>query len=414
MNFSSFACVLSFPSIGVFSLQISCNQVDFGPSFVDFQAIAYPTLIQCVPSSASVLGGQLVTVVGQNLFNPRNSTIFCEFSSRSIEPAIFSSESSVVCVVPPSSSTATDKSFISLVGFPFSWKNAIAFDYIESNVTRVLTIKPSLVSVGQTMFTLFGLQFAADAFCAFATVTSPVSYDTNGWALCAIDVSSIGHGQIEVISHRRLIASTYISVVALLKLLAIQPSQVHLGWSGSVTISGVNFVSSNELVCSFGETIGYATYISPQAVLCSLDIISRDINFRVSNDGLKFSLETVAIVVASSIEIFRIEPTFVSSHYGTYVTLFGNRIPVDPLCVFQGAIFPSFESNSSICVCLVNPDGLPGNFSLGLFDGASSHSRHFYIVALDSSISAIVPSQVPKSFVSTLRVEGLHALPDLE
>ena len=228
------------------------------------------------------------------------------------------------------------------------------------------------------------------------------------------DVSSIGHGQIEVISHRRLIASTYISVVALPKLLAIQPSQVHLGWSGSVTISGVNFVSSNELVCSFGETIGYATYISPQAVLCSLDIISRDINFRVSNDGLKFSLETVAIVVASNIEIFRIEPTFVSSHYGTYVTLFGNRIPVDPLCVFQGAIFPSFESNSSICVCLVNPDGLPGNFSLGLFDGASSHSRHFYIVALDSSISAIVPSQVPKSFVSTLRVEGLHALPDLE
>ena len=183
MNFSSFACVLSFPSIGVFSLQISCNQVDFGPSFVDFQAIAYPTLIQCVPSSASVLGGQLVTVVGQNLFNPRNSTIFCEFSSRSIEPAIFSSESSIVCVVPPSSSTATDKSFISLVGFPFSWKNAIAFDYIESNVSKVLTIKPSLVSVGQTMFTLFGLQFAADAFCAFATVTSPVSYDTNGWAL---------------------------------------------------------------------------------------------------------------------------------------------------------------------------------------------------------------------------------------
>jgi hypothetical protein len=100
LNFSSFACVLSFPSIGVFSLQISCNQVDFGPSFVDFQAIAYPTLIQCVPSSASVLGGQLVTVVGQNLFNPQNSTIFCKFYSRSMEPAVFSSDSSVVCVVP--------------------------------------------------------------------------------------------------------------------------------------------------------------------------------------------------------------------------------------------------------------------------------------------------------------------------
>lgn len=45
LNLSAFTCALSFPSIGVFSLQISCNQVDFGPSAVDFHAIAHPSLI---------------------------------------------------------------------------------------------------------------------------------------------------------------------------------------------------------------------------------------------------------------------------------------------------------------------------------------------------------------------------------
>jgi len=295
------------------------------------------------------------------------------------------------------------------VGFPYSWKNAIAFDYIESNASRVFTIKPSLVSVGQTPFTLFGLEYANDAFCAFATSTSPVSYGINGWALCTIDVASIGHGPFEVISHRRLMASSFISVIAPPQLLSCQLSQVHLGWSGSVTISGINFASSNELVCSFGETIGHAIYISPEAVLCSLDIISRDIEFRVSNDGLKFSLEAVAIVVASDIEIFRIEPTFISS----YVTLFG-IIPVNSLCVFQEAMFPSFDSNSSICVCLVEQKGLFGNVSLGLFDGVSSHSRRFSLVALDASITSVVPSQVPKFLATTLRVQGLHTLPDLE
>ena len=62
-----------------------------------------------------------------------------------------------------------------------------------------------------------------------------------------------------------------------------------------MTVSGTDFVLSDELVCSFGETLVYATHKSPQEVLCYLEVIYRDVSLRVSNDGLKFSLEVVAI-----------------------------------------------------------------------------------------------------------------------
>ena len=413
LNSSAFTCALSFPSIGVFSLEISCNQVNFGPSFADFEALAHPSLIRCVPSSASVLGGQRVTVVGQNLLNPGNSTIFCQFSAASTEPAVFASDSSVICLVPLASSSVSHMSFVSLLGFPYSWKNVIPFEYIHSNDTRILSIKPSLVSVGETTFTLSGHGFPSDAVCVFAGKNVPLSHDINGLAFCNINAELTGLSQFHIISHSRLVASTHVSVVALPKLLACQPSQVHLGWSGIITVSGTNFVFSNDLVCSFGKNFGYATFKSSQSMLCSLEFVSRDISIRVSNDGLHFSDE-IFVNVASDIEIFHIQPTVVSSRHDTSVTLFGNMIPVNPFCVFEGTIFPSSESNSSVCVCIITPAGLFGNFSLGLFDGDSSYSQRFALVTLDASISAISPFKVPKYHLSTLRVEGFDVLFDLE
>ena len=56
------------------------------------------------------------------------------------------------------------------------------------------------------------------------------------------------------------------------------------------------------------------------------------------------------------------------------------------------------ESNSSVGVCLIDSGGLPGNVSLGLFDGSSSHFQSVALVALDISLSAIVPSKIPKSY----------------
>ena len=72
------------------------------------------------------------------------------------------------------------------------------------------------------------------------------------------------------------------------------------------------------------------------------------------------------------------------------------------------------ESNSSVGVCLIDSGGLPGNFSLGLFDGSSSHFQSFALVAFDISLSAIVPSKIPKAFSSALRVEGFNVLYPLE
>ena len=334
LNSSAFTCALSFPSIGLFSVQISCNQVDFGASAADFQAIAHPSLIRCIPSSASILGGQRVTLVGQNFWNPENLTIFCRFSSTRMEPAIASSDSSVVCLVPSAFSSASHMSDISLVGFPYSWVNTIPFEYVQSNNTGILSIKPSLVSIGETTFTLSGVRFPTDAFCVFASTPSPLSHHMNHLAVCTLDIASVGRSQFDVISNNRLVASTQVSVVALPQIFACEPSQVYLGWSGSVTVSGTDFVLSDELVCSFGETLVYATYKSPQEVLCYLEVIYRDVSLRVSNDGFKFSLEVVAISVSDT-EIFRIQPTLISSRYGTHVTLFGAMIPQKPFCVFE-------------------------------------------------------------------------------
>ena len=324
-------CVAPDMSEGSVPLTVSnAGQTSGGVHPYSFETVEYrnlqqPEVYSMSASITSIMGGMELVVVGAN-FGDIDYGATCIIGSVQVRASLWNS-THLSCLVPAHSvgnktvavSLNQDtlmSTHSQLVEYTkFSNLTSVTPSYALANGGTVLTIQ----NVDWTNSMKFGLH------CRFNVGQTPLLFNSaSEIAQCVSPPQEAGY-------HALGVSNTYVrqasSFESSLEVVIDRPSVIHSvyplnGFSTggtSLTVAGVNFVSSVTLICRFGSSVEVAAiFVSSEELICSTPPnVPGPTAVHIINHGINYTPDTQAAVFFTyirDVHILRTEPAVINQY----------------------------------------------------------------------------------------------------
>ena len=345
----------------IVDVAVANNGLHFG-THVQFTYDQVLAVTAASPSRGPADGQSEVNVEGTNF---QNSTLLaCRFSS-TVVLAVFSSTSSVTCVVPSAKAHGSKSLPFSVSvsvannGHDFVNSHHVVYTYVSPTVISHLTPKNGPVEGGTAIF-IHGNNFVASSglssgpWCRFGTVTDVQMilgiFLSSNTVRCITPMHAKGRVPIEITTNGVDFTSNGIQFEYEVQaaVFSVSPSFGPITGGTRVVISGIGFSRTSMLQCRFGEEgmLVVATWVTSTVVECvtpavisvqvvPIEITSNKVDFTVSSDNAMFSY-------MPPVRVINFSPSSGPSRGGTVVTV-------------VGAGFSQIGSNAQLCKCRFGP-----------------------------------------------------------
>ena len=300
----------------VCSVQLSSNGLDWSARRLEFRYMPTPILSRAIPQRGPHTGGGYIDIRGSNFAQVRRYE--CDFGLLGLIPAMWRSESSVLCQRPAAEHPGKVHVSILVDGVE---RLANIFSYevtMPASILRSFPISGPLE--GGTKVTVFGANFfdSPTLFCSFG-VSSPVPahFLSKNEIQCVSPRGVQGKRSLQVSFDGRDFFGSGISshgtfsYESLPRLVRVIPSNTPVGSSLNVTMEGHNFVNSPGLLCRFGYILVQAIYHSSRNITCLAPPLTREgrISVAVSTNGIDFSIDQVVFRVLEVASVLEVSPS---------------------------------------------------------------------------------------------------------
>ena len=394
------ASVYAGLGLGVVTLGVTVNGVDWSELALSLPLYAVPPLLSSTPAVTSVtpavastLGGQVVTVSGLH-FDLLSTPASCVFASHAVTAATYINATTITCPTPPMhspSSTTLSLSFNArydaLPTVSATASTSLPFHFLPS--PTVLAIHPtSGPASGGTVVTVVGRSFASSAACTVGGVTASVQWVSPTLLLCVTAGGGVGSAVVrvtnaaEALTNRSLDWATF-TYFTQPQVVAMTPSSgpAEGGTAVTIALSAAISAPSTALSCRFGSALSSlpALWVDPTHLSCiSPSQLPATVYVDVSVNGVDFSVSassspTINFTYVSTAppSLTFVYPSLGPTSGGTVLTLTGYSLTASPssspLCLFPGlASTPAIPVNTSALTCPTPPGRANLTVSLSL------------------------------------------------
>ncbi|GMH75268.1 hypothetical protein TL16_g06703 [Triparma laevis f. inornata] len=347
-NLSTLVCLspsTTSPSNMALSISLNggSNFVSGSYTFTSHESVS-PSSIY--PMSGPVDGNSMVSVYGANFIDTED--LSCRFGDE-VVPATFVSASLLTCVSPPLPSTATTTTAllqISTNGVDYSTTTSTPFTY--SQPVSIDSISPLTgPETGSTRVTLTGANFNENdpLVCEFGSESHRVAATviSSTVAICTTPSHMPGPVTVSVSSNGQQwspgdIEDEFTYTIGI-NILSASPAFGPLKGETSVTLTGSNFLDTENLVCMFGdEPSPSVSFISSTQIVCEAprQLESGTVALTVTNNGITFEDSGVTFTYSGTPAVLSVTPI-------------STPISGRTVLIISGSGFAGAESQDTIC-----------------------------------------------------------------
>ena len=346
LNSSTLECVappFEGEHAGAVALRMSNNRLDFTDGMVAFTYLPDVLLESMMPANGPVLGGSLVTVLGENFLSRPSK---CRFGSSEVS-ATYVSSNVLHCMSPPRVSITEAVVHVSVStndGADFAVPR-LRFTY-QSDITIQALVPAAGPQQGRTLISVLGDGFTDSVAlrCKFGELVVDATFVSTSIVNCTSPAQTGGAVALEVSTNAIQFSSSNVTYVFLQRasVLFVSPSAGPVRGSTNVTIIGVGLVSGS--TCRFGQQAALATvWVSLTEVVCVSPPLATGIySLEVTSNLQDYTTDRMAFeyVLASSILV--LEPITGPALGGTAVQVAGTNFMSGPglMCRFGAGNTP--------------------------------------------------------------------------
>jgi hypothetical protein len=352
---------------GEFCIAVSLNAFQFSSSCAYVRIVPAPSIFSVAPSFASPRGASVVFLNGSGFVS--NSSSFCRFNSI-LTPSTVYSDASCSCVVPPG--------LMGMVRLDFSVNG---LDYANSEIfiaileeAIVFSVSPSSGPMdGGTFVTVTGINFVtSNAACRFGGAVVPAVEFTSTSYICKSPASEPSTVDVDVSTGNQVYTQNSIKFNYLVvpSISSLHPSAVPTASSSFVTVYGSSFVPS-QMICRIEGFLPFRVsfFVSSTTLIFETPMMPPGVySLVVSYNGADFS-SAIPILVLDSVDAVGCHPSIASVRGGTAVSIVGNNFSNSSrlMCVFGDVMVSSSWMNSTVILCKIPENTLPGTVSISLY-----------------------------------------------
>jgi len=377
-------------------VSVSNNGLNFSNS-VDFTyLVPVPTLDSVDPSSASILGGTIVTATGTDFVSSTLSR--CRFANKLTgsfqeSNATWVDAETITCPVPKTDKTGAV--LLSVTNDGESYSNTVSFTYLEIPTPTLTSITPSSISItGKVNITVIGNNFLDLPLlgCNFGSLgtVSAVLIPGGTQVVCQAPAASTAVIiNVRVTNDGRSFSNSLplSYTIPTPTLISVTPDTIDTNGGVNITVVGEHFLKISTLICNFGTTPAVtrlAVFINETTILCLTPSTSfpQQISLRVTNDGIHYSNILAMTYVLPVPSISALAPVSGSTMGGTRVTVTGkNFLQSRTLsCLFGnwGRVIGLVVAQTSLTqiTCISPPATHTGPIDLSVSNDAITYSNN--------------------------------------
>ena len=378
----------------------------------------------------------MVTIEGTN-FLPRH--VFCRFGNLSPVSAVYFDNEKIQCLSPTNQRTNVPVSLSISTNGGYDWsEDDVMFEYVR--LPSVLSVSPDSGPSLATSDVTISVEFETDdvrqckhGVSSSTTKQSSFSDGANKTTFtCARDRRT--HGGIILDSSTSAMGVRYPSSVAMNDgsdtgplssifyeqarspaVTGVSPSIGPSTGGTIVTVIGVNFTNTYDLVCMFGEVQTIGRWFSETEVRCRTPKhVPSTVYLEVSNNGFDFSTSGSEYTFHVSPSVVSVWPNHGPERGMTVVTVYGNHFVNTKLlrCQFGGILTPVQRYVSSTEITCYAPDlrriGRPGSVNIEITNNNQTYTTNGvrYMYDAQAMVSVLSPQTGPSSGNSRVVLYG--------
>jgi hypothetical protein len=382
-----------FPAGSVVPVEVSTNGVDFDNTFLSFMFIN-PVTVTSVTPNVSTSNRPSVVVIGNDFV--RTPLLRCSFGPEIYSDAVFVSSTAVECAQPPDLSGEFCVA-VSLNAYQFS---ASCARILIVPLPSIFNLVPSAASPrGESVVFLNGSGFITNSssFCRFNSILTPSTVYSPSSCSCVVPPGLLGSVRVDFSVNGLDYANsdTFITILEDSIVFALMPSSGPVAGGTFVTVSGINFASSNA-TCRFGNTMVFAveatptTYVckSPPSEPCTVAVEVGTSSQGYTRNSVKFNYLVIPLIIS-------MYPSVVPSSSGSFVTVYGSSFVPSQMVFKIADLEPAAISFfvSSTALIFETPMMVPGTYSVVFsYNGADFTPSITIIVTEDVNATRCHPS----------------------
>lgn len=410
------------PGIVVLRISTSVHQDMIGTTYVTYVASDHGSNSYMLSPTAGILeGGTTVSITGtQRIVGP----VLCLFDEETVS-AVAVSPFEIVCVTP----SAFAPGFIQ-VGLVWPDYQEAVGDFEYKAYLQLDRIHPTRADVdGGTIVTVFfeqesgALQDAANVSCRIGDVLVPaLVHQSRLSAECVAPARSSGPATISLWSGEYELSrgDLTLSYIVLPVITKVSPDSGPPGGETEVTIYGHNFVYSQDLGCSFGDSRATnVEWISPAQIRCTVPKLLQGVaQVAVSFDGVRSTSPSMfsTYTVHHHIILEDLDPAVGYTDGGAVVTVTGTNFPsIGGLeCLFGNVASPAIVLSQNSLEC-VAPRLSVGTVVVELqyMDGGGRVDRgrmqlQYQVTSAEPTVHSVSPQSGPVEGGTNLVIAGAY------
>ena len=369
-------CQVEALNLGNVSVEISANGQDFTSDLVGLMITPDASLRAVSPSTGTVRGGTVVTLLGSHFAGEQIQARFGDV----VTDCAVTTSSMLSCMTPPN---AEGRVSVEVPGAPTASTLQAPVVFLYGQSVEVVKIRPSTgQSSGGTPVTVIGRHFVDSnkLGCRFGERRRIVGQlMSSSMMVCeSPQISSDGEVSVEVTNNGVDYSSDerVFTYQAAARVERFEPSAGAASSEHVVTVYGSNFARSSTLSC-FGksDTLYPAKWLSSKSLVCTMPASSfvGNMTIEVSNNGVDVSNQGVQFVLLPDMHVLSVEPASVIEWGGETVTVTGLGFPSSSPtlnCVF-GELQVQAEYLSASTIACVAPGHAGGEVNLQVKDEQS-------------------------------------------
>lgn len=385
------------------SLQFSYNGIEYSDSAVNFLYYRQLMITRITPTTGPLEGGTVVDVFGSDFIE--SSLLMCRFGLLATAPASFINASYIQCISPPSQPGQVT---ISVANNGIDFGPALegaSFSYTPRPV--ISNIQPQLGSTrGNTSVEMTGDGFLyGPHFACLFNQTAALSFEilSPHKVVCVSPpFPKVGKVQVSISSNgQELSSGQYFKYVEDAYIWSIEPDSGPLSGGTDVTLSGMNFVPSPELLCDFGGIKTRGRYISSTEISCITPPFANasSVGVFISLNGVEDVEGAATFTYYEAPVVIRIDPFEIPLTGAFSVTIDGEGFRHSPglLCRFNDTEVKAYYIGPTRVLCKVPP--LPRG---SLTVTCSNNGRDFSTPSMESADAVVIDPAVISGMYPTL------------
>ena len=400
-------------------VEISINDLEYTDDAVEFLYVGETSVSSLQPLKGPIVGNSPVSVIGNN-FRWSAGELVCRFGEDTVV-ATFVNSTLLTCLSPPSSESKTTTVEVSnnLVDFT---SGGLTYEYVAS--PQVISVTPFQGEfVGGTTVTVTGTDFlVGQTWVKFGDADSIKVTNFNSNEEFVVDTPPYSAGSVPVEVSANDVEFSKNGVVFTYtgdpEVFSLEPTRGPLAGSTKITVFGVNFQNTPDLVCKFGGGLDIAaSFIGPFRISClspasgvaaplALEVRSTAAG-AYSTSGVQFSYDDPIAVTALSPDKGPASGGTVVELTGTDFLPAGSTYPVQ--CRFgPNAVVGTLDVAETTLTCIAPRSFVTGPVTVYVTNNGQNwlDSGETYTYQADVTIDSLLPTSGPRSGSTEVTITG--------